>query len=90
MEIARHWRMRKRYLCLEGIKKTSREGVEKISLTGNSWAEIPSNGRSHERKPVTETTIYQAPDLQGKNDGNGHSHESVEISVAMETSTMVG
>ena len=88
MEIARHWRNNRVNLRLEGIKKTHPDGKQEISFTGSSWTEIPSNGRSHEEKPLTGITIYKAPVLQGKNGGNGRSHESVEISVAMEASVM--
>jgi len=87
--IAKHWRMIGPRLCLKGFKRMSPKGVKEVSLAGNSWTELPSSDRSYEEIPSTEITIYQAPALQGKNGGNGHNHESVEISVAMEASVMV-
>lgn len=89
MEIARYWRLQKSRYCLEGVKKTSPKGVEEISLSGNSWTEFPSNGHPREEKLMTGITIYQAPVVKGKNGGNGHSRESIEISIPMEASVMV-
>jgi len=68
VEIARHWRLQRQRYCLEGIKKTDTDGNEQISVSGSSWVDIPSNGRSKE-KPLMESVVYEAPSLEGKNGG---------------------
>jgi len=89
VEIARHWRLQKQRYRLEGIKKTDADDNERISISGNSWVDIPPNGHSNEKLPM-ENVVYEAPSLEGNNGGNGHNHKSINVTLPSEAVPVTG